>query len=220
MITKARLLLIGLVLGFTPFPALAQQKDEPVGWPYRPKTPDHAVPMPVTPDEAKKAAPKKATTQPERADPEAQAADPGRSSSPSSRAPSPAPANAGDIAPLERFLLPVRPLDFRFEEDRIALNRSEADQLSRLAQRLRAANDKILITSRTGSISQDDDDRAQALERALARALAEGVGIDRITLEAISDPARNKGMAPQGAPIDQEAHVAIRVDDHQTPPQP
>ncbi|WP_150007126.1 OmpA family protein [Iodidimonas nitroreducens] len=213
--------MIGLMLGFTPFPALAQQKDEPVGWPYRPKSPDHAVPMPVTPDEAKKAAPKPRKDQP---DPETQAADPGRSSSP---APAPSPAKAGDIAPLERFLLPVRPLDFRFEEDRIALNRSEADQLSRLAQRLRAAKDKIIITSRTGSISQDDDDRAQALEHALARALAvrafllrEGVGIDRITLEAISDPARNKGTALQGAPIDQEAHVAIRVDDHQPPSRP
>lgn len=165
-----------LTLWAAALPAAAQEGEEPVGWPYRPKQQERAAPMPERPkpapggDEADAAAPPEASGSQRR------------------------PIDTG-ITPLERVLLPIRPLGFVYDKERIALTRDELNQLRRLAERLKAGDERVLLSSHA---APDGDGRA-ALERALARALLvrsllieEGIALRRITLRA--EPVAREGL--------------------------
>lgn len=156
-------------------PVLAQdpppRREEPVGWPLRTQPRALPVPMPVAPS---RPAP---TPAPEASEQQDAAAPPAGL----------APGN--EIAPIDRFLLPIRPLRFTFEDARTALTREETAQLSRLAQRVRGTDDRLSIVAQSDAGGRT---AREALELSLTRALAvrgflirEGVPVERIDLTAL-----------------------------------
>ncbi|GEQ98644.1 hypothetical protein JCM17844_22810 [Iodidimonas gelatinilytica] len=223
------LLLVGVMGGLFSFQTSAQQEDAPVGWPYRPQTRDLPVPMPAQPEPKKTGDPKAAESPrksgypkkiPEREKPVPykilpQAPSEGASQAESYSASDPDSPAMNAIAPLERFLLPVPELDFTYDAGRIALTRDEVNQLSRLAQRLRAGTEKITITAWAAPISDSGSGSAAqeartALEHALARCLAvrgflvrEGIALNRMTIHALASP-------DQGTP--EKARLMIRQE--------
>lgn len=168
--------------------ALAQsapsRREEPAGWPLRPNRQTLPVPMPVEPAR-RPPSPDERSGAPEHAGPATTAASGDT-----------LPDN--EIAPLDRFLLPIRPLFFTFDDARTALTREETAQLSRLAQRLRGTDDRLAITARSDASGRTT---REALELSLARALAvrgflirEGVPVAQIDITAL--------------PFDEDARVA------------
>lgn len=182
---------------------LAQTSEEPVGWPYRPPEKKPVTPMPVPAKPAIKQKPP--------AQPTAQQADGQAGKSPAGVRPD----NAGkdetlhvrpenEIGPIERIFLPARPLDFIYEDDRIALTRDETIRLMRMAERLRKTETGITIVS--WAPIQAPTPRA-GLEIALTRALyvrsflqQEGISLALIDLKAL--PATHFGR-PGDSPYGQ-----------------
>lgn len=170
MIVKpASLIVIGLSLCFA-HSAIAQTEDEPIGWPYRPKAQEPKTPMPVPTVPSAKPDRKTDDTAIDNIDKP------------------PLTRPDADIAPIERIRLPVRPLDFIYDDARIALNRDEVQKLTRLAERLRGNHDRLHIVSY--GPGQTPSPR-QSLEAALTRALHirsflvhEGIALSRIDLDA------------------------------------
>ncbi len=163
----------------------AQPADEPVGWPLRPKTTAPYVPRPVSKEAAERERPQPPPT---------------KETATNSDTLSPETINAG-LAPLDRVVLPVRPLDFVFEGERTALTRSEAKALSRLARRLRGTQNRVSITAYTDASGRS---AKEALRLSLTRALAvrafllrEGVPIERIELSALPHGGE-KSLAGEG----------------------
>lgn len=169
---RLALLLAGLLPAAVAF---AQEppprREEPVGWPFRPQPRALPVPMPV---------------EPARPDPAPAFGARGEDRAAMSRQ-GLAPGN--EIAPIDRFLLPIRPLEFSFEDSRTALTREETTQLSRLAQRLRGTDERLAIVARSDAGGRT---ARATLELSLTRALAvrgflirEGVAVERIDLTAL-----------------------------------
>ncbi|RMD90683.1 MAG: hypothetical protein D6807_01235 [Alphaproteobacteria bacterium] len=156
--------------------AAAQQADEPVGWPLRPKAPAHEVPKPVPMESLAPTPPGEDTVT-------------GTPRGSENRDSVTARDINAALAPIDRFTLPLRPLDLRFEGDRTALIRSEANALSRLARRLRGGSERISIVASTDTTGRSAE---EALRLSLTRALMvrallvrEGISIDRIDLTAL-----------------------------------
>ncbi len=178
-------LLLGLLLLVPSAELGAQPADEPMGWPLRPKPTEPYVPKPVPKEAVEQETPPSSPTE------EAAAGDDRLS---------PETINA-DLAPLDRILLPIRPLDFVFEGERTALTRAEARALSRLARRLRGTENRVRITAHTDASGRSARD---ALRLSLTRALAirgflvrEGVPVERIDLSALPHGG-GKSLAGEG----------------------
>ncbi len=180
---------------------LAQSGDEPVGWPYRPPVRKPVTPMPV---------PAKPMPQQDRPD---------RQTEKPLEAGPPADTGGGEIlrvrpedeiGPIERIILPVRPLDFSYKDDRVALTRDETTRLRRMAERLRKGEMRVAITS--WAPPQATTPRA-GLETALTRALYvrsflvhEGVPLALIDLKAL--PADH----PERPKDSLYGHLSVTID--------
>lgn len=156
---------IALAAACTP----AQMAQEPVGWPRRAELdPEPAAPAASSREDGAPDRPSAAGAEPETPQEAPQEAPLGR---PLDAAPEPVARRAdpaADIGALDRFDLPITPLDFVFRDGRIDLTRKETQALDRLAIRLRGRSDAVRITA-TGPPGPD---APAALEAALARALA------------------------------------------------
>ncbi|MFQ5348246.1 MAG: OmpA family protein [Rhodothalassiaceae bacterium] len=173
--TTPLLRLVSLAALLVSGPAAAQQADEPVGWPLRPKPPAHEVPKPVPMESL--------------APPPAEDSDAGAPGESDDRDPMTARDINAALAPIDRFTLPLQPLDLHFVDDRTALTRAEANALSRLARRLREGSERISIVASTDTTGRSAEDALRlSLTRALmVRALLvrEGISIERIDLTAL-----------------------------------
>lgn len=180
--------------------AIAQSGDEPVGWPYRPPVRKPVTPMPAPakpmPEQVR---PDRQTEKPLKAEPTAKTGDDTALRS----------HPQDEIGPIERITLPVRPLGFTYENDRVALTRDETTRLRRMAERLRKGEDRIAITS--WAPPQETTPRA-GLETALTRALYvrsflvhEGVPLAVIDLKAL--PADHPER-PEDSPY---GHLSVTI---------
>jgi len=187
--------------------AVAQAPDEPVGWPWRPE-PGAAADKESAPT-VKESAPADKADVPEQP-PEAPGTampDAGASPDPGVVAPDAAvgwplrrdqarPRVDAGIGVIDRFDLPIAPIEFAFESDRTTLTRTETQALDRLAIRLRGRSDAVTVIAS----APEGRDHRRALRSALIRALAvrlyllrQGVREDQI--EAVAELAEGTAAA-------------------------